>query len=114
MEVSYRGDPNRALVQTVLRATRAPPGPKVTGYVEVKEEMVFCAGAGHATLRVGTVVELVYPSDRDRKDLERFGKEKKPHTMIRWSGLTRCVPSKCLARVDESAWRAQNTKKDTP
>ena len=74
---------------------------------------MFCQGASYVTLPVGRVVELVQPSERDRKDLERFGKEKKPHTVIRWNGLTRTVPSRCLARVPESAWLAQQKKEAT-
>jgi len=113
MEVSYRGDPERVIAETKHAQARVPTGPRVIDYVEVKEDMLFCQGASYVTLPVGRVVELVQPSERDRKDLERFGKEKKPHTVIRWNGLTRTVPSRCLARVPESAWLAQQKKEAT-
>ena len=107
MEVSYRGDPARVIAEPQHAQARAPTGPRVVGYVEVREDMVFCMGKDYVTLPVGEVVELLQPSERDRKDLERFSKQRHPHTVIRWRGLSRCVPSRCVTRSAESAWNAQ-------
>lgn len=111
MEVSYHGDPNKITGPSHSRTRpQQPTGPEVVGYVEVKEDMTFCEGAAYVTLQVGTIIELIRPSERDRKDLERFGKEKKPHAMVRWKGRSRCVPSRCITRTDESTWNAQHRK----
>ena len=108
MDVSFRGDPDKALAVERHRAQAPKPtSARVTGYVVVKEDMVFCAGKDYVTLPVGSIVELVQPSERDRKDLERFHKLRQPHAMIRWAGLSRCVPSKGLARSDAAAWNEQ-------
>jgi hypothetical protein len=114
LEVSYRGDPERVTAETKQAQARVPTGPRVVGYVEVKEDMVFCAGKDYVTLPVGEVVELLQPSERDRKDLERFAKLRQPHTVIRWSGLSRCVPSRCVTRAPESAWNAQKQTEGAP
>ena len=93
--VFARADVDESEDEQEARAER-----KIIGHVRAKVDMQFFEGRWSIILQAGEILEMVEPSERDRKDFEYQRKrDGKQLAVVRWRGKIRLLFGEHVERV---------------